>query len=352
MASLFSVPRYLTMPMVGIDISDKSIRFVELTASQTGYVLKHYGQISLPSNIVEKGRVVNPRELTKHLADLRDKYGFHFVKASLPEEQAYLFQLSIPRIEKNLIRGSIEVQLEEHVPLKVDEAIFDYEILEEHGSEYLLQVSLVAEEIVSEYADCFEAAELTPIFFEIEAQGVARAVIPEKDTSAHMIVDFGDSRTGITIVIHGTVVFTTTIDIGGRMLTDIIAKNFSIPVEEAEDIKRRYGLVKSKENEDVYFALVNIVSILRDEINKHFLYWHTHEAEKFKNGEIGKIVLCGGEANMIGLADYLRTTMRVSVDIANVWCNVDSFDNYVPPIPSNDSLTYATAIGLSLAQSS
>jgi hypothetical protein len=36
------------------------------------------------------------------------------------------------------------------------------------------------------------------------------------------------------------------------------------------------------------------------------------------------------------------------VELANVWVNVLSFDNEIPPIEYLDSLNYATVVGLAL----
>ena len=55
----------------------------------------------------------------------------------------------------------------------------------------------------------------------------------------YMIVDFGEKRTGIFIVSRGVVMFTSTLDVGGVMLNDMIAKNFKVSYQEAEEMKKK-----------------------------------------------------------------------------------------------------------------
>ncbi len=164
-----------------------------------------------------------------------------------------------------------------------------------------------------------------------------------------MIVDFGETRTGIAISYAGQVYFTSTIAIGGRMLTETLAKHFGIGIPEAEAMKRQFGLSKGTPEQDVFSLLLNNVAVLRDEINKHFIYWHTHPDE---NGAarpaIEEIILVGGDANLSGLPDYLSASLRVKTVVANVWTNVHIPGSGVPELSRNDSLGYATAIGLSL----
>jgi Tfp pilus assembly PilM family ATPase len=66
--------------------------------------------------------------------------------------------------------------------------------------------------------------------------------------------------------------------------------------------------------------------------------------------KIVKIILCGRESGLQGLPDYLEATLGLSVELANVWCNVFSFDSYIPQIPRKESLAYASVIGLSLGK--
>ena len=45
---LFPVPKFLAMPAVGIDISDDSIRFVELYDTKKGKILSKFANIRSP----------------------------------------------------------------------------------------------------------------------------------------------------------------------------------------------------------------------------------------------------------------------------------------------------------------
>ena len=64
--------------------------------------------------------------------------------------------------------------------------------------------------------------------------------------------------------------------------------------------------------------------------------------------DIKEIILCGGDANLAGLTEYLTLTLKIPVKLANVWLNVFSFEEYVPEIEFNKSLKFATAVGLAL----
>ena len=164
-----------------------------------------------------------------------------------------------------------------------------------------------------------------------------------------MITDFGRTRTGISIVSEGAVSFTSTVPIGGYSLTRAIAKELGVSFEEAEKLKQKNGFVRTSENEKLFAVLMSTVSILRDELIRHYNYWHAHpNVYGERQDPISKVVLCGGDSNLNGFSEFLALGLHSPVELANVMQNVNSFDTYVPEMAFSDSLRYATAVGLAL----
>ena len=73
--------------------------------------------------------------------------------------------------------------------------------------------------------------------------------------------------------------FTSTIYMGGVVLTNMIQKSFNVSLEEADKMKKEYGLQRNVANKEIFSVLLNSVSILRDEIQKHFLYCQNQKDE-------------------------------------------------------------------------
>jgi len=345
----FPTPSYLAMSSCALDISDKSIKYGELVTSEDGLYFSKFGVEHIPSGVIVSGKIENENELVRILKNLAKREKMHFVRISLPEEQMYLFTIQLPKISGADIRESILLQLEEHIPLKAVETIFDYEVISENEKTIFIEVLAVASATIDSYVSILERSGLVPLSFELEAQAIARAVIPVGDTNPVMIVDFGEARTGASIVRAGRVFFATTLDIGGITITEMIAKSFSISFEEAEKMKRSYGLSSTEDPDDILPAIINGISVLRDELNRHYVYWKTHEEDGVKHEKLDRIILCGGEANLSGLSNYLEGSMKMKVESANVWINVTSMKDSVPDVPFEESFGYATVVGLALA---
>jgi len=337
------------MSAVGLDISDVSMRFVELVEKRKGFILGRFGERSIPRGVIESGEVQKIADLRAIFSDIKKEHNLEFVSVSLPEEKAYLFELHLPAMKYRELRGAIELALEEHVPIKANEALFDYDIIKEEGPTINVSVSVIPRALVDGYLEAFLGSGITPTSFEVEVHSLVRSVVPKGDNNTFMVVDFGRTRTGIAIISEGAVRFASTVPIGGGVLTDAIAKNLKISYEEAEKIKHEKGISGGSTNEDLSLAIMSILSILRDEMSKHQTYWQDHTDDYGKKRPIiQKIFLCGGDSNLGGFSSYISSGFAVPVETANAMVNVNTLDEYIPEISFNDSLRYATALGLAL----
>ena len=66
--------------------------------------------------------------------------------------------------------------------------------------------------------------------------------------------------------------------------------------------------------------------------------------------KIEKVTLCGLGANNQDFVERLMSGVEVKYEFANVWLNTSSSRSRIPEISFNESLDYASAIGLVLSR--
>ena len=164
-------------------------------------------------------------------------------------------------------------------------------------------MSVAPRELVDAYLKVIRSAGLEVISFEIQPKAIARAISPVDCTDTQTIVHVMNNKYGIYIVSAGVVCFTSTNEVVGF-----------------ED------------------------GFIQQELKKVFTYWSEHEPNK----EIKKIIFTGKGAELIGRNPRISPDPRVFVDVANVWRNAFSSDDYIPPISFEESLEYVIAAGLAL----
>ena len=231
-AILFPPPKYLARPAFGLDISDRSLKYIKLSPGRRHFTVDLFGEKSLPAGLLESGKIKDRLGLTKICRGLRHELKNSYLVVSLPEEHAFIFRVSLPYMKVSEIRTSIELQLEQHVPLKPDSAVFDYEALtvaQEPGQTSDLAVTVFPRSLILDYHQVLTDAGFEPLAYEIEAQAIARSVIQNENTQTVMIIDFGKTRTSFFITNSKKVLFTSTLSsVGGENLTQSVKKNLNL----------------------------------------------------------------------------------------------------------------------------
>ncbi len=352
LARLFPPPRFMTLPSAGVDISDASLKYVQFRRGAHDLVLERWGDLEIPPETVKRGDLKDKRALVEVLRRLKQETGMEYIRVSLPEERAYLFETTLPnKTSPRDVRSALEFHLEENVPLSPRDAYFDYAIVDDGagGKDMRLSVAVYARDTITGYYESCREAGLVPTGFEVEAQAIARAAVKAHDADTYMIVDFGQSRTGVGIVHRGTLMFTSTIDIGGAQLSEALKRQFpGIDEKSYTRIKNELGLLRAEQDLDVHTALLGPVAALKDELNMRINYWNLRD-ETVHDRDVRKVILCGGSANLAGLPEYLAEELSIEAERAMVWQNAFPTGGVVPPITRRYSYGYATAIGLALA---
>jgi type IV pilus assembly protein PilM len=348
----FPTPGIMSVNAAGVDISDSSVKWISLKPAKRGWEVDKHLEIPLEPGIVEGGVVRNEDKLAETIANLKNEInGEDFTHAALPEEAAYVFNMHVQNVhDRSQVLNMIEFELEGRVPLKANQAVYDFDIVSMHydgiGAE--IGVTVFPKEVVKGYLSAFKLSGVTLLSLEIEARSISRAVIPTGEEGVVLIADFGRARTGIAIIKKGIPIFTSTVSVGGDTMTKVITEKLGVDIEEAEKFKNDYG-ISPDGDKNVSEAMSGTAMALSDEITKHYQYWDT---KKNEHGErvtpVEKVILCGGSANLKGLPEYIAGRVHAITKRANVWENVCDFEDYIPPIDRHHSLGYATSIGLAL----
>lgn len=349
----FPTPEFLSMSHVGVDISPTTIRFIGLKRTARGLELAGFGEQSLPVPLKEFDNLHLNTDVIAALKKVQRANRLSFVEVAIPEEKAYLFTMDVPMGDDASIRNTVEFHLEENVPITLADALFEYYIIDknEKASTLHIAVSVIPISVAEDYIDLFTACGMTPVSFLIENQALSKAIIKKGDKNSYLVVNLGIDKTVLSVVSDAAVQFTSTVHIGSDDFTTAIMKEFNVSKDEAEKMKKEKGFSNGKDNEALFAALINTASALKDEINRIYVFWQSYE-EKMKNtrvvNPISHVILAGKDASIGGFRDYLAMSLKIDVELANVWANVMSFEQEIPPIEYLESLNYGTAIGLAL----
>jgi len=188
-----------------------------------------------------------------------------------------------------------------------------------HGSK-MTEVLVVAihNESLTGYQTLMNRIGVTTSFFEIELFSAVRAVL-ERGVQPQMIVDMGAGSTKLYIIERGILRASHIINRGSQDITLAISKSMSVPVNEAENLKRVYGLQGGPE----YKELTEIITL-----NLDYIFYEANRVllnfQRKHNKAISKVFLTGGGVLMKGFVDLAAQSFQSEVVYANPFSKVET----------------------------
>jgi len=328
--TVFPAPAYLTMPSIGFDISDRSIKYVDLMRSGNEIHIRRYGKIAIEPGIIDAGIIKKEKEFIEILENLHRQLHIRFVRVSLPEEHIFSFEMELPRIERSQMRGAIEIRIQDEVPYTAEELIFDFEIILNDPQWVLIQVSAIRREIAETYIDAIRKAGLFPLSLELESQALVRGIISREEKGACMIVDLGETRIGIAVSQDNHIYHTSTFALDNKGLEEISHNETEVLFNELpQEIQLRFQAIAQN-------------------ILEHIRYWESHRNDsKHPKKELSKIILSGGVSNSRELVNFLQKTLPLETHVCDPFMNISKkLLRRQTQMNVDEALSYTTAIGL------
>jgi len=337
--------------IAGIDIGSKTIKIVELEKEGKTFKLKGAGIIGYKGNSIE--HMKTDQELAGLSGVLMKLYkeakiSSNEVAIALPESQVFTRVIKFPQLTEQEISSAIKWEAEQYIPIPINEAIIQHQILNQGQTSSIKGVSVLliaaARTLVERYVKVVQMAKLTPIFVETELMSLTRSLAP-KDQAA-LILDFGARSTDIAIAKNGSLVFSRSIPTGGEALTRAVAQGLGIEQAQAEQYKKTYGFSPAQLEGKIKNALDPVFRAVVDEVKKAIHFYRTEEG-----GDVPKsAIIAGGTAGLPQMISVLTSALGIEVRIANPFEKINIPEEEKKKVSPYAPL-YAISVGLSLRES-
>jgi len=351
---------------LGIDIGSSSIKVVQLKKKNGKAVLETYGVISLgPYGNTDVGAIttLKTEDISRALIDVMKESNVTTKSAviSIPSLSSLIFTLSLPgNIDESQLPKIIPIEARKYIPVPIAEVTLDWfiipqeaEIFENDGNAASqntnttkppIEVLVVAihNDTLSQYQEILKKTELHSDSFEMEIFSNIRSSFNHELASV-MIVDFGASKTKVSIVEAGVVRVFHVVNRGSQDISRNISQSLSIPFAEAEKLKRAVGLDEKIDERVEKISRLSVNYILTDINSIVFAY------EKKYNKNISKVFLVGGGSLLKGLLDIAKQNFQAEVVYSNPFSKTEA-PAFLEPILENSGPEFAVAVGLALRQ--
>ena len=346
---------YRSKPTFGLDLGRSTAKIVQLSAEKKQVRVVGYGYAQFDRGAVKDGVIENPEAIANAIRPVLDKiavgkYTTNRVVASVPLAYTYTRIMTLPKMTEKDFAEAVRLEAEQYIPVPINDLYLEQHIIEANAkSSPKNQVSVlmvaVPKRIINSQMELLKILGLEVAAVEPNMFANLRSVhLNCPPAGPQIIVDFGAQSSDLAIY-DNAVRLTGTINKGGEQITSSIGEALKLSVEQANKLKIRYGISKSRWQAKLASALAPILTDYANEVQKMMRYYHEHSGKK---STIKDIVVIGGGANMPGLADFLEHLTGVNVNICNPWAELQ-IKPLQPPPPSETTI-YATAIGLALRE--
>lgn len=366
LSSIFSSDKS-TKSVLGVDIGSSAIKIVQLKKKNGKAVLETYGAIALgPYGNSDIGAVTNLQtdDIVKALLDVIKESNVTVKSGimSIPSSASLIFTISLPdKITEDKLPTVIPIEARKYIPVPISEVTLDWFILPKDSDssetnindktittgaplDMKTEVLVVAihNDILSRYQEILKKTEIHSDSFEMEIFSNIRSSVSH-DLAPVLIMDFGASKTKLSIIEEGVVHVFHIVNRGGSDITKNISSSLGKSFSEAERLKRSVGLDMDSNKDVADIVRLSTEYIFADTNNVVFTY------QKKYNRTISKVILTGGGSLTKGLMEKAVENFHTEVVFSNPFSKTEA-PAFLAPILEVSGPEFSVAVGLALRQ--
>ena len=341
-------------PLLGLDITTSSVKLIELSKSGKRYRVESYAAEPTPPSSVNEKSIVDAKAVGEAIRRAVKRSGAKAtnVAIAISGDAAItkVIQMASNLSERDL-EGQVEIQADQYIPFPMEEVSFDWEIVGPNAKDpELIDVLLVATRTtnVEQRQAAVAAAGLQAEIVDVEAFALENACqllshqIPDNGIGQSVaVVDIGASSTTFSVLQDLKVIYTRDFAFGGQQLTEEIMRTYGLSLEEAGRAKKEGGLPSNFQPE-VLDPFMDEMSLQVSRSLQFFL------ASGSGREQPESILVCGGCANIPGVADVIASRVGIPAEIGDPLGQMKLSSRAKALGVVKDSTALLTACGLAL----
>lgn len=344
---------------IGLDVGSTAVRAAEVVLGSDPPSLVRAAQVPLPPGAVESGEVRDVEALAAAVRELWQRGAFKSRQAVLGvgNQRVVVREITVPALPPKELKQSLPFQVQDLIPIPVDDAVLDYDVLEEieqDGAKMLRLLVVAAQrDMVNRMVDAAARAKVEPVGVDLVPFALIRAVgqddglgLEASDLGGEAIVDVGADVTNICVHERGVARFVRILPSGGRDVSVAMATSLGIPEEDAEALKRGQPVEGSPPVEQVDNTRRARVAALVDEMRSSLDFYRAQTP----GADVTRVLVTGGGSKMPGLVELLDERVDAQVQRGHAFQKVNVRLDMDQATMTEAEPLLAVSLGLALPQ--
>lgn len=312
----------------GLDIGSNAVRVVQLSRNGQNWSLVKYGYAPVDAKTSASDSPEAKRKLGEIIMTAIGQSGIKTrdVAIGLPSQKTFTTVIDVPAMSEAELRNTIKYQIDQYIPMAVDEAKVDWKLLGQSLHDAKQQEVLLtstANAYAEERLEFIEALGLNVIAAEPDPIAMIRSLLPTGLPDARLIVDMGELSTDIAITYADAPRLVRTIPVGLNTLLKAIVTNLNVQEDQARQFILKFGLAPDRLDGQVLRALETTLDNFTSELNKSIKFFQT----RYPSTPVGGILLAGYASSTPRFGEYVAAKTGVMSENANPWQRVQVSQN-------------------------
>jgi type IV pilus assembly protein PilM len=330
------------------------VKLIELIESGRSFRVESYAAEPTPPNAINEKAIVDADAVGEAIRRAVKRSGSKAkeVAIAISGDAAITKVIQMPAsLSDNELEGQVELQADQYIPFPMEEVSFDFEVIgPSERDPDMLDVLLVATrtENVEQRQIAVEAAGLGARVVDVEAFAVENAcqllthqMVDGGVDKLIAIVDFGASTTTFSVLQDLKVVYTRDFAFGGQQLTEEIMRTYGLSLEDAGRAKKEGGLPSNYQPE----VLDAFIDDMSQQVNRSLQFFLASGSGREQPDQI---LVCGGCANIPGVADVIGSRVGIPTEIGDPLGQMKISGRAKSQGVRGDATALLTAFGLAL----
>lgn len=311
-----------------IDIGSRNIKFVSGKYRNKTIFIDKATMIDTPINSFNDGNLADIKTIKEAISrEIENQYkNSKMVSFTSYGTSIITREIVIPSADEKDLNALVRFEIEQYLPIVLDDYIIDYSILERFNEENVNKLKLMViaypKHMAENYLGLAGELNLKPFALDINSNCISKLLkdrsklndtdyLPENTLA---IIDMGHTHLNVDIISKGINNFSRIVNIGGKNIDTSIAKRLGLSLEAAElkkinecDLTMNLNIEANEEN--VNSIIKNIVDVWIQEINRILQYYRN----KSQGNRIDSIYLHGGSSKLKGIEEYMSMNLGLPV---------------------------------------
>lgn len=317
--------------VIGLDIGSYSIKAVEILNTLKSYEIVNFYENVIPHLDGVPMDAVAPSCMEQLFRE--NNLEADRIVTAMPGQFISSRVVTLGFSDPRKVEASVYAEVEDAVPFNMDDMIIDHQILGSVTGKTIALAVMTRKAFLKNFLDLLQRINIDPKLVDVDSLAFYNlsSYMRAEPGRCFGMVDIGHEKTSVCIVKDGVLRMFRSINLGGRYITEFLARDLETSFQDAQRIKHRVSRVLSQDNQanDVSGdekIVIERTTLAANAIIKE-LGRTLYAFKSWEKEPLSHLYISGGTSKIKNLVELIQDQLEVPAEL----CRLDQTELKISP---------------------